>query len=99
MNETMMSGYESLTPDQIIYICTLIFLGVVIYSLCRLIGQILVSRSIKYLSIVIQTKTENEQSPPLISWLKKKLDERKKGKMPKNPYIYHEQKLEDVKNK
>lgn len=82
-----MPGYEDLTPDQIIAIMYLLFLSVLIYSSCRLIGHFIEFKTVKYLEVRIKKELAINPKSSLFTMIRSWWDKRKTKKQEKEDYF------------
>lgn len=76
-----MSGYEDITPDQIIYLMHLVVLTTFLILLTRIVPAILQYKSMKFLEVKITTKQCDENKAfillrGLLGWIQKKRKEK-----------------------
>ena len=74
-----MSGYEELSPEQIIYLAKVALIGVTVIMLSKVIPAILQFKTMKYLEVKITTKQCNEEVIPfkrLLDWIKERKDKK-----------------------
>ena len=76
-----MSGYENLTPDQIIYLMHLVVLTCFLILVTKVVPAILQYRSMKFLEVKITTKQCEENKVltlfrKFVNWIKERRKEK-----------------------
>ena len=74
-----MSGYEELSPEQIIFLGKLVLVIVSVIMLGKVIPAILQFRTMKFLEVKITSKCCDEEATPfqrLLNWFKERKDKK-----------------------